>query len=164
MAEGRVALVPTDFPIEMYRAMVADARVSEERRARAEAFFQGFVAAHHDRIARARAHGITIVAGSDAYYRWDERDRGQIAASIFRAYAEAGMPPDEILRAATVSAAHLLGQDERLGEIAVDHLGDVIAVLGDPLTDVAALEHVVFVARGGTVVRDDVSGACGDGR
>jgi imidazolonepropionase-like amidohydrolase len=57
----------------------------------------------------------------------------------------------EILQAATVNAAALLGMQGRLGVIAPGALADVIAIEGDPETDFSSLERVSFVMKGGTV-------------
>ena len=66
-----------------------------------------------------------------------------------------GMSPLAALRLATVDAAKLLGWSDRVGSIAPGRYADLIAVRGNPLEDVAALERVVFVMKGGQVYRDD---------
>lgn len=72
--------------------------------------------------------------------------------ALYEAYAEAGMTPMEIIHAATRNAAELLGMQDRVGTLEVGKLADVIAVPGDPMKDIRALEHVKFVMKGGTVV------------
>ena len=52
------------------------------------------------------------------------------------------MPPLEVLRAATVNSATLLGWGDRIGSIEAGKLADIIAVDGDPLKDVKDLQHV----------------------
>jgi imidazolonepropionase-like amidohydrolase len=74
-------------------------------------------------------------------------------AKEFAVYVAYGMKPIEAIRAATTSAADLLGVDDR-GMIAVGKLADLIAVSGDPLADVRTLEHVSFVMKGGVVVKE----------
>lgn len=160
MAERGIALVPTDYPLAFYLGMARDSRRWDEARSEEiEAILTRVVLGHRDRLARAHAHGVPIVAGSDAYYRWGERDRGDIASSIFLAYAESGLSPIDVLRAATLNAARLLRVEGELGEITVGAHADLIAVTGDPLSDSARLREVAFVVRGGVVVRDDLSGA-----
>ena len=63
----------------------------------------------------------------------------------------AGMTPMAAIRAATVGAATLLGRADRIGTIEAGRDADIVAVEGDPLTDVTVLEHVRFVMRHGRV-------------
>ncbi|MHC5541738.1 amidohydrolase family protein, partial [Singulisphaera rosea] len=58
----------------------------------------------------------------------------------------------QVLRAATADAAELLGLADRIGSIEPGKLADLIAVPGNPLEDVTAIERVTFVMKGGVVV------------
>jgi imidazolonepropionase-like amidohydrolase len=80
-----------------------------------------------------------------------DRPQGAAAKRVLFAYLEAGLTPVEILQAATVNAAALLGMEGRLGVISPGALADIIAVDGDPEADFASLERVTFVMKGGTV-------------
>jgi imidazolonepropionase-like amidohydrolase len=64
-----------------------------------------------------------------------------------------GMTPLQAIQAATVNAAEALGRPGDVGAIAVGRFGDMIAVAGDPLTDVATLQNVAFVMKGGEVFK-----------
>jgi imidazolonepropionase-like amidohydrolase len=64
-----------------------------------------------------------------------------------------GMTPMQAIQAATVTAADALGRSTDVGAIAVGRFGDLIAVAGDPLTDVSVLQSVLFVMKGGVVVK-----------
>ena len=64
-----------------------------------------------------------------------------------------GMPPAEALKAATVNAADLLGLASEIGTIEPGKSADIIAVDGDPLTDVTVLKRVDFVMARGEVVK-----------
>ena len=64
-----------------------------------------------------------------------------------------GQTPMEAIRSATLSAAELLGWDDRVGSLAPGRYADLIAVDGDPLDDVTVLEDVPFVMKGGEVVK-----------
>ena len=64
-----------------------------------------------------------------------------------------GMSPIEAIRGATSYAAEVLGKDDR-GVISKGRLADLIAVDGDPLEDIALLENVTFVMKGGTTYKD----------
>jgi imidazolonepropionase-like amidohydrolase len=63
------------------------------------------------------------------------------------------MSPLEVLRAATVNSATLLGWGDRIGSIEAGKLADIIAVDGDPLKDVKDLQRVRFVMKGGDVIK-----------
>jgi imidazolonepropionase-like amidohydrolase len=61
------------------------------------------------------------------------------------------MSPAEAIASATTGAARLLGMDNEIGRIQPGYSADLIAVAGDPLADVRALEHVAFVMVRGQV-------------
>jgi imidazolonepropionase-like amidohydrolase len=73
----------------------------------------------------------------------------------FTLLVRAGLSPLEAIQAATVNAADHLGIGTEAGTIAAGRPADIIAVAGDPLRDVAALEQVRFVMRGGRIYRRD---------
>ncbi len=68
---------------------------------------------------------------------------------------EAGMPILECIKAATVNAADLLGISATLGTIEKGKLADIIAVDGDPTTDVNAMGKVKFVMKDGVVYKNE---------
>ena len=73
-------------------------------------------------------------------------------AREFRYMVEAGMPPMEAIRSATINAAQLLRASDELGEIKPGAYADIIAVAGDPLTDITELETMHFVMKNGAVI------------
>ena len=75
--------------------------------------------------------------------------------ALVKAMTEHGMAPIEAIRAATVTAAEVLGAKESLGSLTPGKYADVIGVADDPLKDIAALERVQFVMKGGKIVRND---------
>jgi imidazolonepropionase-like amidohydrolase len=88
-----------------------------------------------------------IANGSDAGgYAWDQPLVRELALLV-----EYGMTPLQAIKAATTTAARLLGQDAQLGAVAPGRHADLIAVPGDPLADIAALGQVRWVMKGGTV-------------
>jgi imidazolonepropionase-like amidohydrolase len=145
MADRGVALVPTDFDsLSILRYIDRSGREMppwEE----IDAFLEGL----RDRIRRARAHGVTIVAGSDNYIDLGV-PQGEAAKRVLFAYRDAGMPAAEILQAATIRAARLIG-DEDLGVLRPGAYADIIALEGDPLEDFTALERVRFVMKAGEI-------------
>jgi imidazolonepropionase-like amidohydrolase len=76
-------------------------------------------------------------------------------ARQFGKMVEWGMKPLDAIQAATINAADLIGWPDKIGALETGHYADVIAVNGDPTSDVRVLESVKFVMKGGTVVRND---------
>jgi imidazolonepropionase-like amidohydrolase len=75
-------------------------------------------------------------------------------AKQFASYVRFGMSPLASIRAATTVAAECMGWSDRVGSLAAGRFADLVAVDGDPLSDVTALERPVVVAKGGVVVVD----------
>lgn len=69
-----------------------------------------------------------------------------------------GLTPAQAIRAATSNAADLIGRLKDVGTIEAGKYADIIAVSGDPLKDVKALENVGFVMKGGVVYKDKIAG------
>jgi imidazolonepropionase-like amidohydrolase len=78
-------------------------------------------------------------------------------ARQFAIMTEYGMKPLEAIQAATINAADLMGWKDKTGSLAAGHYADVIAVSGDPLKDVKTLEKVLFVMKGGVVIKNEPS-------
>jgi imidazolonepropionase-like amidohydrolase len=78
-------------------------------------------------------------------------------AKQFAKMVEWGMKPIDAIQAATIRAADLIGWSGKVGALEPDHYADVIAVSGDPLSDVHVLESVKFVMKNGAIVRNDFS-------
>jgi imidazolonepropionase-like amidohydrolase len=70
-----------------------------------------------------------------------------------------GMSPLQAIQAATVTAAEALNRSSDVGAIAVGRYGDLIGVSGDPLKDVAVLQSVAVVIKGGEVVKQSAAAA-----
>jgi len=99
-------------------------------------------------FARAHKAGVKIAFGTDAgVFPHGEN------AKEFGYMVEAGMAPIEAIRAATIHAATLLDQSQRLGLVAPGFAADIVAVDGDPLRDVKLLENVKFVMKDGVVYK-----------
>ncbi len=97
--------------------------------------------------------GVKMAFGTDAgvYPHGDN-------AKQFAKMVEWGMTPMQAIRAATVSAADLIGRSKDVGSIEPGKYADLIAVTSDPLQDVKVLENVGFVMKGGTIYKDSVTG------
>ncbi|ADL01161.1 metal-dependent hydrolase family protein [Brevundimonas subvibrioides] len=103
-----------------------------------------------DMAQRAHDGGVMIAFGTDSGVS-AHGDNAQEFALLVRA----GLTPLEAIQAATnVAAAHLQISGEA-GRIAVGMPADIVAVEGDPLTDVTTLERMAFVMKGGVVYREE---------
>lgn len=106
-------------------------------------------------IARILKSGVKFTTGSDMWFDYPDKTRGQATAIMFGALKELGMTPADVIRATTVNAAESMGWQDRIGVLEAGKFADIIAVSGDPLADVTELERVRFVMKGGEVVRND---------
>ncbi len=91
--------------------------------------------------------GVKIAYGTDI----GEGDHSQ----EFTLLIENGMTPMDAIKAATSSAADLLGRSESVGSVQAGKLADLVAVNGDPLKDPSLLRHVSFVMKGGEIFRQN---------
>jgi imidazolonepropionase-like amidohydrolase len=96
--------------------------------------------------------GVRVALGTDAGV-----GEHHLAGKEFAAYVKYGMTPMAAIVAGTSNAAKLLGQYERVGSLEPAKLADVIAVPGNPLTDITRMEHVAFVMKDGVVYRESRS-------
>jgi imidazolonepropionase-like amidohydrolase len=103
---------------------------------------------------RARAiPGLKIVWGTDAVAGAHGRNVEDLICRV----QDGGQPPMEAIISATSLGAQALGMGNQIGTIAPGFQADLIAVDGDPSTDITALRRVVFVMKGGRVYRFDGS-------
>lgn len=97
---------------------------------------------------KAHAAGVKIAFGTDT----GVSPHGENARE-FELMVAGGMPPMKAIQSATLTAAQLLKIDDRLGTLEPKKLADVIAVKGNPLTDIKAMHNVVFVMKEGVVFK-----------
>ena len=102
-----------------------------------------------DTFARAYKAGVKIAFGTDT----GVSAHGDNARE-FEYMVEAGMPPLETLRTATLYTAQLLGNEEMMGTLTAGKVADIIAVPGDPGTDIAVMMRVNLVMKGGVIYKD----------
>jgi imidazolonepropionase-like amidohydrolase len=153
MAKKKIFLVPTDYPAESYTSFARPPGETEEQYSRRQAGAKQFAAANAARLMRALKAGVPVAFGSDEYYQFPGKNRGEGTYQTLRAYHAAGMSMLQVIQAATVNAAELLGWQARVGTLEKGKLADIIAVEGDPLASIDALTAVRFVMKGGVVVR-----------
>jgi imidazolonepropionase-like amidohydrolase len=102
-------------------------------------------------FAKAVRKRARISFGTDAGgFAWTENQ-----AKEFGYMVRYGMTPMQAIQSATTVAAALLGESKNLGEVAPGRFADLVAVDGDPLQDVARLERVRFVMKGGQVFKNE---------
>ena len=102
-------------------------------------------------FAKAVRKRARISFGTDAGgFAWTESQ-----AKEFGYMVRYGMSPMQAIQSATTVGAALLGESGNLGEVAAGRFADLVAVDGDPLQDVARLEHVRFVMKGGQVFKNE---------
>ncbi|WP_374590833.1 amidohydrolase family protein [Novosphingobium sp.] len=94
--------------------------------------------------------GVRIAYGTDAGVSKHGRN-----ADEFELLVKFGMPAAEVIKAATVNAAALLGLEKEIGTLEIGKSADIIAVDGDPLADVRVLKAMKFVMARGEVIRFD---------
>lgn len=146
MAERGTYLVPTMYIGDYYIEEMADSKaqakmVALSKKYRAEAMAN---------VAAAIKGGVKVAVGVDfGHYEVP----ANLYAREFALLIEAGMSPMEAIKAGTSLGAEVLGWDDRLGTLEQGKLADIIAVPGNPLEDISALERVQFVMLGGKIIR-----------
>jgi len=139
-------LVPTVGVVDAQLELHKNDALSPERRRRRDAFLQGI----QQSLQQALSLGAKMASGFDAS---SPTRQGQNVDQLV-AMTKRGIPPLEVVRAATLTAAELMGWQDDVGSVEVGKYADLIAVEGNPLTDIAILQHVEFVMKGGTIVKD----------
>ena len=99
-------------------------------------------------LSHAFKSGVKVAFGTDAAVY----PHG-LNAHEFGKMVEMGMSPLQAIQAATLNASDLIGWADRVGTLEPRKFADIIAVQGDPLTNVRVLENVQFVMKGGEVVK-----------
>jgi imidazolonepropionase-like amidohydrolase len=93
--------------------------------------------------------GVKVAFGTDAAVYPHGLNAHEFAMMV-----KMGLPPLKAIQAATVNAADLLGWSDRVGTLEPGKFADIVAVQGDPVSNVSALENVRFVMKGGEVVKN----------
>lgn len=140
-------------------------KLTPEDQADFKAYFKSYSEKSLRRLQSAMRLGVKITAGSDMWFQYPDKTRGQATALVLTTGLQGeGMPAIEIIRSLTVRAAELLGWQDRVGAIEPKHFADLIAVTGDPLTDITELQRVKFVMKGGLVVKNELRPAAVPGK
>lgn len=115
------------------------------------AFMEKQVPENYPMFKRALASKVKMPMGTDAV----AGAHGQNAREIITRVKDGGQAPMDAIIGATSLAAESLGLAQQIGALAPGLQADIVAMAGDPLTDIAAVRKVVFVMKGGTVYRRD---------
>ena len=140
MREKQIFSVPTLAIFEYFaqHAETADAAV----------FYNALLDYKKREFKRQIAAGIPFAVGSDV----GPFPHGTQAVEM-ELLVRYGMKPMAVLQADMINGAKLLGWEGQIGQLKAGFLADIVAVPGNPLEDITAVEHVSFVMKGGTVVR-----------
>jgi imidazolonepropionase-like amidohydrolase len=140
MREKQIPAVPT-FAISEYFADHAESAEATAARRRALDY-------HAQEFRRQMAAGISFAMGSDV----GPFQHGTQARE-FVLMVKFGMKPLAAIQAGTLNGAKVLGWQGQIGALKPGYFADVIAVAGNPLDDITALEKVGFVMKGGVIYR-----------
>jgi len=140
MREKHIFAVPT-FAIFEYFSKHRD---SQDQAAREAALLDYKISEFKKQVAA----GVPFACGSDV----GPFPHGTQAREL-ELMAEYGMKPLAVLQADLINGAKLLGWEGQIGQLKPGFLADIIAVKGDPLDDITAVERVSFVMKDGAVVR-----------
>jgi len=111
---------------------------------------KAFIERNLETARKAHKAGVKFAMGSDAIYTMFGENTRELGW-----FVKAGMTPEQALRTATTNAAELLGHPTELGAVAPGYFADLVAVEGDPLSNIdVAINNVRWVMKSGQVVVD----------
>jgi imidazolonepropionase-like amidohydrolase len=129
----------------------ADAHFAKKPEDFTSAKAKAYLEAMRQTVLMAKKIGVKIADGSDPA----TAERHGKNAEELESMTRRGLTPLEAIRAATTSAADLIGWPDDIGAVESGKFADLIAVQGDPIVDITLLQHVRFVMKGGRVVKND---------
>jgi imidazolonepropionase-like amidohydrolase len=140
MREKHIPAVPTFTIFEYFAQHAATPAIA----AREQALLDYKIAEFKKQVAA----GIPFAVGSDV----GPFPHGTQAREL-ELMVRYGMKPLDVLQSDLIEGAKLLGWETQIGQLKPGFFADVVAVPGNPLEDITAVEHVSFVMKAGTVVR-----------
>ncbi len=148
MKEHGTYLVPTSYPLFWFEENMPKMKLPPWVVEKA----QLIIPAAKKNMAAAFKSGVKVALGTDAAVYPHGLNGGE-----FWSMVELGLSPVQALQAGTVNAADLMGWSDRIGSIQSGKLADIVAVRGDPLTDITIMQHVGFVMKDGIVYKNDIA-------
>ena len=131
--------------------LTATESVAPGRAAEGRPIWMKILTFHRDSFQRALKKGVKIAFGTDAGgFSWDLINE----AKEFEYETKLGMTPMQAIQSATRVGAELLGLLDDLGTLETGKFADIVAVPGNPLTDITAMQRVSFVMKDGEVVKN----------
>jgi imidazolonepropionase-like amidohydrolase len=149
MKEHHTFLVPTSYPLFWFEEHESEMHLPPWVVEKAAII----IPAAKKNVANAFKNGVRVALGTDAGVYPHGLNGGE-----FWSMVQLGLTPTQALQAGTVNAAELMGWSDRVGAIRPGMFADMVAVKGDPLSDVRVLQHVQFVMKDGAVYKNEFSG------
>lgn len=150
MKEHHTFLVPTSYPLFWFEEHAPQMRLPPWVMEKSAII----IPAAKKNMAKAFRAGVRVALGTDAGVYPHGQNGGE-----FWSMVELGLTPTQALQSGTVNAAELMGWTDRIGVIREGMFADMVAVKGDPLSDIRLLQHVQFVMKDGVVYKNEISGA-----
>lgn len=148
MKEHNTFLVPTSYPLFWFEEHAPQMHLPSWVMEKSAII----IPAAKKNMATAFRAGVRVALGTDAGVYPHGLNGGE-----FWSMVELGLTPTQALQSGTVNAAELMGWSDRIGVIRAGLFADMVAVKGDPLTDVRLLQHIQFVMKDGVVYKNEIS-------
>lgn len=148
MKEHHTFLVPTSYPLFWFEEHESEMHLPPWVIEKAAII----IPAAKKNMANAFRSGVRVALGTDAGVYPHGLNGGE-----FWSMVELGLAPTQALQAGTTNAAELMGWSDRIGAIRPGLFADMVAVQGDPLSDIRLLQHVQFVMKDGVVYKNEIS-------
>jgi imidazolonepropionase-like amidohydrolase len=149
MASAGITLVPTLYILRYYLEDADNLDLSEDRVADLQRTVDTVIVPFERRFPAILATGVKVAFGSDSFMALHGKNLRELEYMV-----EAGMTPEQALRAGTAASAALLGWQGKVGSLAPGAYADLVAMKGDPRKDISAVARPSLVLKGGAVVRD----------
>ena len=146
MAQRGTYLVPTLSAGEAVERAIKSGRLKGLRAQKGLAAIEGL----RTSVRLALLHHVPIALGTDA----GVGDHGTNGHEFTLLVTWGGLTPMQAIVAGTLNGARLLGWDKQIGTLAPGKWADIVAVPGDPTSDITAMERPVFVMKGGEIFRE----------